>query len=87
MTDQAPSLQAEVNDLMQRIISINDRWPGDYALFVEASCSERDTVTHFSWYYKPPLAAADGDMAMLAERPPGYKKPADGAGTQEASDG
>jgi hypothetical protein len=74
------SLADEIEAVMQRILDINARWPGDYALFVQSSCTEADTVTHFEWYFKPPMAGASGDMAGMAERPPGYENP-------EASDG
>jgi hypothetical protein len=77
MSDHGRSLADEVAALMQRIIGINARWPGDYALFVQSSATAADTVTHFEWYYKPPMAGAGGDMAMLAERPPGYENPED----------
>lgn len=77
-SNDSRSLRDAINDLMQRLININERWPGDYALFVQASATAGDTVTNYSWYYKPPMAGAAGDMARLAERPPGYDNPAAG---------
>jgi hypothetical protein len=72
MAENSRALADEINAVMQRIIDINERWPGDYALFVQSSCTDDDTVTHFEWYFKPPMAGASGDMAGLSERPPGY---------------
>jgi hypothetical protein len=73
VTDDGKPLDAAISDLMQRIIDINDRWPGDYALFVQSACTEEATCMSFAWYYKPPSAGAQGDMVMLAGRPPGYE--------------
>jgi hypothetical protein len=75
VSEDRKALEAGIGDVMQHIININARWPGDYVLFVQSACTAEATYTHFSWYYKPPAAGAQGDMAMLAERPPGYENP------------